>query len=349
MIYSLRGGGAEKMAVILANQFVKSGNIVNLYLFYNKDFAYDINSKVILRNCEVEEKNKLSKTIQRVKRLRQSFKSDQNDILLAFTISMVPFALLAARGLKCKIIGCERANPFAHRTIYKFAIRYLSPFCNGFIFQTKGAQSYYPKRVQRHSVILQNIAANDARQCNWDDMTKLCSVGRLHQDKDFPTLLKAFALLNKEKVDTTLTIFGDGPQRDSLINLTQMLGIGEKVFFRGFVKNLKEELARYSIFVFSSKAEGMPNALLDAMSVGLGCISTDCSFGPSELICNGINGWLVPVGDEKAMAERMLWMLQHPSEAQEMGNKAREIQKTNSEDRISKKFLSYFKERLEAN
>lgn len=344
MVYSLGGGGAEKMAVTLSKQFTDFGNTVTIYAFCTDFFAYELDSKIKLRRCDIkEQKNKILKGFKRVKLIRNYLKQDQNDILLAVTISMVPYALAASKGLKCKVIGSERANPFIHNNAYQFIIKYISPLCQGFVFQTKGAQAYYPLKTQGHSTIISNIASQNISPCQWHDITKICSVGRLHPDKDFPTLLRAFAIVNRKIPQTILTIFGDGPQREQLVLQTRKLGIENKVIFRGFVKNINEELKEYSIFAFSSRAEGMPNALLDAMSAGMGCISTDCPFGPSDLIQNGINGFLVPVQDEEAMADRILWMLQHPIEAKIMGEKARTIQKTNSEDIIADKYLSYFK------
>lgn len=107
------------------------------------------------------------------------------------------------------------------------------------------------------------------------------------------------------------------------------------------MENILDEFSRHMMFVFSSKSEGMPNALIEAMSTGLPCISADCCFGPGELIQNGVNGWLVPVGDAQKMAERMEWVVEHPVEAEQMGRAARRIQETNAAGVIVGRYLEY--------
>ena len=107
------------------------------------------------------------------------------------------------------------------------------------------------------------------------------------------------------------------------------------------------DISNFTMFVFSSKSEGMPNLLMEAMSVGLPCIATDCKFGPKELIENGVNGWLIPVADELAMADRILWIINNPNIAEEMGKQARNISRKYSENIIVKKYITYMDKLLD--
>ena len=130
----------------------------------------------------------------------------------------------------------------------------------------------------------------------------ILAVGRLTKAKDYPTLLRAFALISKKK-KVRLVILGEGEERKSLKNLVRGLDISENIAFLGFQKNPYKYMQKANIFVLSSKREGFPNVLVEAMACGVSVVSTDCQSGPNEIIKNGENGVLVPVGDEKTLAE----------------------------------------------
>ena len=130
-------------------------------------------------------------------------------------------------------------------------------------------------------------------------------VGRLVEQKDFSTLIRAFANARKT-TELRLAIFGDGPHRDDLNNLAQELGISEHVRLEPFVENPFKYLSRAALFVLSSRFEGLPNALIEAHACGVPTISTDCPTGPSEILRKGAYGILVPVGDHEAMANAIV-------------------------------------------
>jgi len=111
--------------------------------------------------------------------------------------------------------------------------------------------------------------------------------------------------------------------------------------FAGFVSNVYERLAEFDAFVFSSKSEGMPNALLEAMAVGLPCLSTDCDYGPREFIQHGGNGLLCEVADPQDMAEKMKQLAADPEARMQMGKNALKVRSDYAEDKILGKYLSY--------
>jgi GalNAc-alpha-(1->4)-GalNAc-alpha-(1->3)-diNAcBac-PP-undecaprenol alpha-1,4-N-acetyl-D-galactosaminyltransferase len=344
LIYSLQGGGAERMVSRLANDMTGKGNEVSIFLLDDTNQAYNLNKEVKIRSCKVrKEKNKILRIIKGVSSIRKIFKEERPDVVLAFTISMVPFALVGSIGLPIKIIGAERTNPKVLSKAYKLAVKLASPFCDGYIFQTKGARNCYPKIVQKKSIVIGNIAPSiEIKNTNiFAENIKICSVGRLNKDKDFQTLVKAFYIFVQKYPNTLLSIFGDGNQKSELQEMVHKLGINEKVIFNGFVTNITDRMQEHNIFVFSSKAEGMPNALLEAMASGLDCISTDCKFGPSDLIEEGSNGWLVPVGDSEAIANRVEWIVNHPEKHLEICKNAAEVQKHYSVDAIVGQYLGF--------
>lgn len=346
LIYSLAGGGAERMVSRLANEMSQKGHEITLILLYNREQMYEIKNEVQIVVCSTPntiKTRRLQAIIYRIKSIRSVLKNIQADVIFAFMISLVPYAVLAAKGLRTKVIGAERANPNILKKKWKLVIRIFSPFCDGYVFQTNGAKNSYPKNVAKKSIVIGNIAPEcKERKKNQEQIEKsFCSVGRLNNDKDYLTLFKAILLVKQKIPSIQITIWGQGSKEKEYKQIVKNYGIEKNVVFAGFSKNILEELTNYQYFIFSSRAEGMPNALLEAMSVGLECISTDCDFGPGELIENGKNGWLVPVGDAKAMAERITYCLDNYDKHEQICEKAKQIRKKYSLNSVMNAYVDY--------
>ncbi len=342
LIYSMGGGGAERTVSLLSEKFCRQGCSVMIYVLEGGRPAYPLASGVRIKICQVSEKEKRAgRFFKRSRTLAAYLRQDGIQVLFTVSISMIPYALASVAGTACKVIGCERSNPYNLSFMHRLAVKFLTPFCDGYLFQTEGAKAFYPLRTQKKSAVIANMAPEYQKERIHPKEISICSAGRLHPDKDFVTLLKAFRIFQKKYPQSTLTIYGDGMLKQELVRLSEKLGIKTKVLFQGFVENILDEFNRHMMFVFSSKSEGMPNALIEAMSTGLPCISADCCFGPGELIQNGVNGWLVPVGDAQKMAERMEWVVEHPVEAEQMGHRAGKIQETNSGKEIVRRYLEY--------
>ncbi|NEQ41001.1 MAG: glycosyltransferase [Okeania sp. SIO3I5] len=140
------------------------------------------------------------------------------------------------------------------------------------------------------------------------ELPVILGVGRLEKQKDFPTLIKAFAQVRQVQ-SARLVILGSGQERKQLNSLVNELGVKQDVAFLGFVENPYVYMARSGVFVLSSAWEGFGNVLLEAMALGTPVISTNCPNGPKEILDNGKYGELVPVGDSQAMAEAILRVL----------------------------------------
>ena len=348
LISSLQGGGAERVAATLANQFSRMGNEVTIWLFHSEEQAYQLEKTVSVRVLQAKGKNRLIKIVNRALSCRREAALEKPDVLLAFTITNIPYALVAKTGGRIKVLGLERANPRSHKGLLWAIARLLSPLCDGFIFQTEGAKSCYPYATGKKAAVIKNplSVVYERRIPAEKSVFKICSAGRLHSDKDFETLIKAFALYRKEGGRGELDIFGDGIKRGELEEMTKSLGADGAVRFMGFTKNLQEKLCGYDLFVFSSRSEGMPNALLEAMAVGLPCISSDCDFGPREFIHSGENGILVPVGDVKKMAGAIRWAQENSEMRERMAKEAKKIKAELSAEVISRVWLDYINQTL---
>lgn len=342
---SLRGGGAERMTARLAHAFCGMGYDVVVYLFDKTNMKYELPHQIEIYGRQTRNGEKyLNKEIKRVLSLRNVIKKEKVDVLLAVRSGVAPIAVLAAKNTKCKVIGAERANPCVYSRMYKWMFKMSARMCDGYVFQTVGAASCYPGSVQRKAVVIGNIAPVFERKENIGNVSLgICSAGRLVAGKDFRTLILAFHKVWCAMKGVTLNIYGEGEQEEELKCLVKKLGITTAVFFEGFKENLMEEMQKYSVFAFASRSEGIPNVLIEAMSVGMACVSTDCNFGPSELIRDGENGFLVPVGDVDELAEKMMALLKDSELRIRMGERAREIQNRYSEDRIANEYLQYMR------
>lgn len=345
LIYSLGGGGAERVVTNLANSFVEKKHEVYIYIFDTSGKqTYNVDSRIIIRDCCVSnELSFASRFIKKIGILREFLKEDFVECLFVFMTSMIPYALLA-KSRECVIIGSERENPKLHSKKADFIMKYISPFCDGFVFQTEGARKYYPPKLQAKSIIIQNPVFQPTTMKKKLDGIHFCAAGRAVKTKDFSTILKAFRLFHEFYPESDLTFFGNKEFEDYLKPQIRDLDLEENIIFRGFIKNLPNELTPYTAFLFSSRSEGLPNVLMEAMGAGVPCIATDCDFGPRELIENGENGILVPVGDSFFMAEAMKYVVEHPEKAMEMSSRAKMIRITNSMEKIATRFLDYIEE-----
>ncbi|BAU50344.1 glycosyl transferase [Sulfurifustis variabilis] len=145
----------------------------------------------------------------------------------------------------------------------------------------------------------------------------IVGMGRLEPQKDFPTLLRAFAILRRKR-RCRLIVLGEGKERESLLRQATELGIAEDVRFPGFVKNPYAYLSRAALFALSSAWEGSPNSLTEALALGTPLVSTDCPDGPREILENGHHGPLVPVGDADALAAAMTTTLERPPDRRQL-------------------------------
>jgi glycosyltransferase involved in cell wall biosynthesis len=149
--------------------------------------------------------------------------------------------------------------------------------------------------------------------CNWNNnnISRIIAVGRLNEQKDFKTLINAFAIAAKQK-KLTLLILGEGEEREPLTRQIADLGLSDLVHMPGFTPNPFPYMKKADVFVLSSRYEGLPNALIQALMLRTRCVSTKCPTGPAEILENGELGELVEVGDTQSLANAILSSIQLP-------------------------------------
>ena len=232
--------------------------------------------------------------------LRKAFRRSRPDAVIAFIDLTNILTLVATIGLKIPVIISERGNPAFH-SIGKFwsLLRqgvYKMSAC--LVLQTHDARSFFSSSIQKNSRIIPKpvlIPEYSEPDLKSETSSKtLVAMGGLYELKGFDLLLKAFAPLCNKFPDWLLEIWGEEVQRETLESLRDELGLRERVRFPGLTKEHYKTMSRADIFVLSSRTEGFPNVLGEAMACGLPVVSFDCPCGPSEMIQDGVNGLLVP-------------------------------------------------------
>ena len=284
---------------------------------------------------------------KRCDRLRSIWTSLHPDLILSFSGKNNVMAIMTSFGLGIPVVVSVRSNPSREYAQRLLRMAMLSTFRHaaGVVLQTNGAMAYFPRAIQERAVILPNSIhpafmrtpfAGKERDKN------IVSVGRLDENKNQALLIRAFAKVTGEHPMYQMILYGDGPSRHALEQLSAELHVEKKVQFAGIVDNIPEKISRSGIFVLSSDQEGMPNALIEAMSLGIPCISTDCPCGgPRDLIQDRENGLLTPVRNVDKMAESLRYLMEDPARAFQMGQKAALVQKEYSPEKINARWKSY--------
>lgn len=277
--------------------------------------------------------------LKRIRLLRAAICKSKPDVAIGFMDTTNVLTLLATRGLNVPIVVSERTDPAMHSIgrIWEQLRRWTYPSANRIVVQSKGALNYFSPELQTCTCIIPNpvLLPTKGRHKSEKMLVErfsarvagrsLIAMGRLSREKGYDLLLQAFARLKDLYPEWTLTILGEGALRTELESLRESLGLSERVHLPGAIKNPYEILMQADIFVMSSRFEGFPNALCEAMACGLPVISTDCPSGPREIIRHGVDGILVPSEDVDALAAGMERLMSDEEERKRLADRAKEV------------------------
>jgi glycosyltransferase involved in cell wall biosynthesis len=334
VIASLGSGGAERVMLTLCEAWAARGDTVTLFTFDDDQqdfFAVPTGVERAALNIAGVSSSIIDAAranIRRVRILRGALRSLPFDVIVSFTDRTNVSTLLAARGLGVPIIISERTDPRHHDigAVWSALRRIVYPSAAVLVVQTEHIRTWAETQVSSTKVrvignplreITAPVAAAGARP------NTIAAVGRLVSSKGFDVLLSAFSLVKRQHPAWRLVISGEGPQRALLESQVSELGLDSSVSLSGRTSNVNSVLAEAAVFVLSSRYEGFPNALLEAMASGCACVATDCDSGPSDLLQNGDVGLLVPVDDPNALAEAMMRLMANPTYRSQLGDAAR--------------------------
>ena len=331
-IHSLQAGGMERVMSELANYFsIKKNGEVNIILYgITREVFYPVSEAIQIHKPGFEFKSKIRvwSTLRSLLYLRQTIKKLQPDTILSFGEYWNSFVLIAAFGLKFPVFISDRAQP--NKPLHGIAGRLrkiLYPRARGMIAQTNTAKKLYCQDKLNDNI---QVIGNPIRQIPYSDQTNVennvLMVGRFINSKNQDVLIKIFSKINNPEWNLVLVGYDHLQQENEhkLKSLAKELGIENRVIFAGKQSNIEDYYQEAKIFAFTSISEGFPNVIGEAMSAGLPVVAFDCVAGPSEMINNGRNGFLIPLFDEELFLDKLNLLIENESMRIKMGKKARE-------------------------
>ncbi len=337
IIGSMIGGGAERVISVISDMYAEDGYKVNLIIFRKTDKQYFINPKI---NCIYlsENESAIKRKLKLPFELFKAIKKVKSDIYVSFCIQENCYSCLVNLFARKKLIISERNAPKNEKLklSYKIMRKLFYPVCDGIVFQTEEAKSCYSQHFQKKSAVISNpVKEGLPLKTDYSTSGKIVAAGRLCVQKNYPMLFKAMELFIKKYPTYKLYIYGNGPLEKELKALCDEMQLNDCIVFEGFSENIHKEMAEADIYVLSSDYEGMPNALMEAMAIGVPSVSADCpSGGPKELVEDGKNGMLVKTGDFRGLCEKLETLASSRELRENLGNEAKLIAEKYSKEKI---------------
>lgn len=316
----------------------------------------------------------------RFRTLQEIWKKVKPDIILSFIGMTNIMAVLTAKALSIPVVVSVRSTRELEYNTFKLRMLadHVYPKAAGVVFQTWQTANRFPPAVRRKAMVLPNSVNPAFMQPRYRGRREntIVSVGRLDDNKNQAMLLRAFARVRQDFPSFHLELYGDGPARQSLMALAFSLSLrvcdaAQKVFypavpagtpeegapaavpltetdgqadviFEGTRDDIPDRIRKASVYVLCSEIEGMPNSLIEAMSLGLACISTDCrGGGPASLIESGLNGYLIQPGDTNALEAKLRYLLTNREEIDRIGQNAARVQEDYNPEKINRQWETY--------
>lgn len=279
---------------------------------------------------------------RRVAAIRRTIRGSDADVVVSLTDKMNITTLAAMRGMKRRVVIGERSDPRYQKLslVWERLRRWLYKRCDAIIVQTEAVAQWARQLVPPEKVhTIPNPAPlagdlSEADPVKEDNVRQIVYLGRLSPEKGCDLLLRAFAAVAGRFPKWRLVIYGQGPCRDEWESLARESGIADRVDWRGWTDAPSKALAEAALFVLPSRYEGFPNVLLEAMAMGLPCVSFDCPSGPREVIRPGVDGVLVEKENVDGLANSMAKLMADPIQRERLGKEARSVSRRFAETTI---------------
>ena len=285
-----------------------------------------------------------------IRYIRENLKDNPDMSVIVFLQPAIPITLLAARDLPNRIIISERADPnrlMKKRYGRKFIEKYYTR-ADAAVFQTEDAKNVYPKCIAEKGTVIPNPLKQGLPEPYHGERNKnITTFCRISKQKNLPILIDAFAALHKEHPDYKIRIIGDAPNSegievlDTLKNMIGEYGIESSVIFEPFNASVHEAIIKDAMYVNSSDYEGISNAMLEAMAIGMPVVCTDCPIGGAKAtIADGENGLLVPIKDAEALYKAMKRIIEDQALADKLSANTAKLKEELSLPNITEKWIS---------
>jgi glycosyltransferase involved in cell wall biosynthesis len=343
VISSLGAGGAERVLSGMANYWAVRGRQVTLITLSssNEPPFYPLAPNVIHIPLGVQMTSPgpvagVLNNVVRLKALREAICQSRPNVIVSFIDQVNVLTLLATTGLSLPVIVSERIDPTLYRLawIWELARRWTYPRATQVVVQTAGVATYF--RGLRTRVIPNPVPRQLLRSTSEHrtEQPVLLAMGRLVDQKGFDLLLHAFSKIASRFPEWSLQIWGEGPKRQALEQLRRELGLSRQVTFPGYTRKTSDVMRAADLFVLSSRFEGFPNVLCEAMACGLPIVSFDCPSGPAEIIRHEHDGLLVPAADVAALASALERAMKNANDRDRWAANASTISDRFDQDRV---------------
>ena len=340
-IGDLRSGGAERVVSIISKGFLQEFKEIEIILYYDRPIFYNLDKNIKIRIIERETKSR--NILKNILWLRKNV--NKENIFLSF---LAPFNIVAIVALffKKKIIVADRNDPRSDppNFIKRFIRDILYNFTEKVVCQTESNKKYFNKNIQEKTSIIYNpiyLSEKIGSTLEEKKENRIVSVGRLSKQKNQILLIDSFKRVLKYFPDYKLIIYGEGEERINLENYIKKLDLEKNISLPGAFKDVHTKIKGAKAFIMTSDYEGMPNALLEAMSLGLPCISTKVS-GAIDLIENYKNGVLVNRNSDE-ISNEIMKILKNENYAHSLGKEASKLYYKLNEKEIVNQWVDLLK------
>lgn len=321
-------GGAEKQLIMLSNEMAQRGHKSYLLSLSQNNPCYPIENKVNYLYKEDCFRNKLLNIIDRYFYLKKEISIIKPDLIISFNVQPAFLCSLMGNKIANKTIYSERGDPNdkEYDGINGIIRDYMVNHINGFVFQTQGACDFFSEKIKKKSIIINNpVFINpDNVSDNINSKKTIVTVGRLHEQKNQKLFIEAISNLSDKYSEYSAEIYGEGPLKNQLQKQINESETKVKISLMGAHEDVLDRIKGASLFILTSDYEGIPNALIEAMALGIPSISTDCSPGGArELIEDSVSGYIVPCGDAKLLQKRIETLIDNPEISRKMVENAK--------------------------
>lgn len=344
IVACLEHGGTQRVIMNLALWMMEHGRNVSITVLGKKDEKNDYQVDENYHVQYIDEKGQNKSIGKKIGKLRDVLKQEKPDVVIIMGVPACIYAIPATRGLKIPVIISERNDPahFNGRNIVKKISHFLIRYGDEFVFQTEDAKQFFEKKIGNRGKIISNPLAVQFPQLErTGERDKIIvTAGRLTSQKNHKLLIGTFKRIKEKYPDYKLYIFGEGACRKELEEYIESLHLENHVILKGVTDRLWQNIYNAKMFVLTSDFEGMPNALMEAMALGLPCISTDCPCGgPKMLITQEENGLLIPVNDSQKLEEAILKLIEDTYLSEKISRNAENVKQEYSLEKIAEKWM----------
>lgn len=350
------------MLTWVANQMAQKGNQVEVVSFFSSEKLQSLDEKIVFHSLSVKQSGSRLKRntigmLRTTVRLHKYIKQRSPDLIVSFLDSVGYVYLLINRLFgKRKIVVSERVDPSCYHGITAKIRFFAMKSADGIVYQTVGAKEICAKKLKMdrgiiipNPVVLKEDIKNQLDKyivpyCERDN--RIVTVGRLSLvQKRQDILLKAFKRVYDVHPEIMLYIYGDGNDKNKIQEMIDDMGLHDAAILAGRTNQVEQDIYNARVFVLTSDYEGIPNALIEAMSIGVPSVSTNCSPGGAALLIeNGENAFLVDKADENAIAQKLIEIIENETISDKFTANAPKICEVFSEDKISSEWEKYFLE-----